>query len=472
MMERNNMKTIFKIVPPARPSRQRGAVVPLVAILLVVFVGLGALTIDVYHLYVVRNELQNAADAGALAGARRLYNAAGTIVNEDGITVNSAYGAATSNNALSTQGAVEVDVSAISSNLESDDIQYGHWSFGRGSFHPGEKRFDPAPGDFNPDDPFANVDLVSDDPGELDDNPYFINAVKVTAHRRERRASSFFAQIFGFENFGLSATAVAWIGFAGSLNPLEIDQPIAICKESIINDDGNYSCNTGRMFNSSGGTTSNTAAWTNFSQPCDTSTPPDIVNNNCNNGNQNKLNFGKGVGTVGGVQNSVYSYLRECWTNSSLLTSPVNYNGANLPRQIWSQTLPVIECPGNNPRPCSTLVGAVTVNFVWIKESGTDPQWTDIPMQMENWECAEWVSAGRPVNINSGLTKTQREQCWAEFATTFNLQTWNDNSVGTLDPSDVQRTMYFTPSCEFEEPKGTSGGENFGILAEIPVLVQ
>ena len=35
--------------------------------------GLLALAIDVNHLYVVKNELQNAADSGALAGAVALY---------------------------------------------------------------------------------------------------------------------------------------------------------------------------------------------------------------------------------------------------------------------------------------------------------------------------------------------------------------------------------------------------------------
>lgn len=464
------MDKLLKTLLTSRRRDQHGAVIPLVAVLLVVLVGFGALAFDVSHLRMVQNELQNAADAGALAGARFLYNDAGTVVNEDDKVFILAHGAATSNNALSTEGSVAVEVDDSTSNLETDDIQYGHWSFGRGSVEctdGEEKCFTPAPGDFNPNNPFANVDLANSDPGELDDNPYFINAVKVTVQRQETRASSFFARIFGYEDFGLAAHAVAYIGFAGSLNPLEVDQPIAICKEAIINDDGTYTCNTGRMFNSGGGTTNNTAAWTNFTQPCNTSTPPDIVGNNCNNGNQNVLKFGQGMGTVGGVQNSVYSYLRNCWINS-----PLQKDWRGLPKEVWSQTLPVILCPSNNPSPCSTLVGAVTVNFVWIKQSGTDPQWTDIPMQMEDWECSAWVNAGRPTNINNGLTEAQRQQCWQDFSTRFSLQTWNDTSVGTLDPSDIQRTMYFQPSCEFQEPTGVTGGENFGILAKIPVLVQ
>lgn len=65
---------------PARPEvrraprRQRGAIVIMSAFLLVVMLGMVALAVDVGRLMVVRNELQNAADAAALAGAARLDN--------------------------------------------------------------------------------------------------------------------------------------------------------------------------------------------------------------------------------------------------------------------------------------------------------------------------------------------------------------------------------------------------------------
>lgn len=51
---------------------QCGAVIVMVALLLVVFVGFAAMAIDIGRLLVVRNELQNAADAAALAGASNL----------------------------------------------------------------------------------------------------------------------------------------------------------------------------------------------------------------------------------------------------------------------------------------------------------------------------------------------------------------------------------------------------------------
>ena len=113
----------------------------------------------------------------------------------------------------------------------------------------------------------------------------------------------------------------------------------------------------------------------------------------------------------------------------------------------------------------------MALDVLWIKQASTDPQWMDIPLQMQGWECSVWVNAGRPENINL-LDTTQRQQCWQEFASEFNLRTADRTSVGDLTPSDLQKTVFFLPNCEPHEPKGVSGGQNFGVLARIPVLVE
>ena len=61
----------------------KGATVVFVAIAMVMFLGFAALAVDLGYLYVVRGELQNAADAGALAGAQVLYVNNGTAVNPE-----------------------------------------------------------------------------------------------------------------------------------------------------------------------------------------------------------------------------------------------------------------------------------------------------------------------------------------------------------------------------------------------------
>ena len=57
----------------ASPAKQRGAIAVLVALMLVVLMGFTSLAVDLAFGLVVRNELQNAADAAALAGAGWLY---------------------------------------------------------------------------------------------------------------------------------------------------------------------------------------------------------------------------------------------------------------------------------------------------------------------------------------------------------------------------------------------------------------
>lgn len=64
---------------PAVPSRQRGVVAIVVALMLAALVGMIALVADLGHLFVTRTALQNAADAAALAGARELDGTAAGI---------------------------------------------------------------------------------------------------------------------------------------------------------------------------------------------------------------------------------------------------------------------------------------------------------------------------------------------------------------------------------------------------------
>ncbi len=61
---------------PRFNRKQKGAIALMTGFVLVVLVGVGAFAIDLAHAYVVRNELQNGADASALAGASCLYPSA------------------------------------------------------------------------------------------------------------------------------------------------------------------------------------------------------------------------------------------------------------------------------------------------------------------------------------------------------------------------------------------------------------
>lgn len=454
---------------PGVLNKERGAVVALVAVLMIVFVGLAALTIDVYHLFVVRNELQNAADAGALAGARVLYDDEGTSVNK--YANQEAFDVATSNKALSTAGSIAVDVDWPGETDNTHDIQRGHWSFARRQFTPSTSLVAVSLWGVTTQDldNMDGVNYTADDGSK----PVFINAVKVVVRRSDTRAASFFAKIFGYEDFALSAEAIAYRGFAGTIAPDEVDQPIAICKQSIVVDD-EYTCSFGRMLNS-GATVSdhNTAAWTNFSQPCQTASTSSMqeILQNCSTGNPNVINLGQNIGTTGGVNDAIISQpaqpdITDCWKSAlydsngdKIPDASVDTNGDGWPDKLWQVSLPVIDCPSNNIAPCSKALGSVTVNIVWIlaKDNKIDD---DAPYKMEDWASAD------PNGINR----------WNSFVNHFGLQMLtaiDTYQVATYENGGFKKkSVYFLPSCEPHEPAGVTGGENFGVLAKIPVLVK
>ncbi len=438
----------MKIYKDARKSAQRGergAVLVMVAGSLFVLIAVGALAVDIGYIMVIKNELQNAADAGALWGARVLFlNQCGVInpsANQE------AYDAALAN--LSQNTPVEIDFDAGDPN--SGDIQRGHWSF--------------ATRTFTPNDSLTSADLWGATMAQLDANPNHINAIRVRVRRQATPAYSFLARIFGVTGMTSWAEAVGYRGPAGKAEPHDFDQPIAICRQAIIDPNGAYTCNTGRMIDSSGGTTTNTGGWSNFSQPCQTASKPTVEPLICANGNPRHVLFGIGMGTTGGMVDTVYNDLRDCWLNR-----PVSKDFRGYPIESWSWTLPVIDCPGNNVLNCSNMVGIVTVNVLWIKQSGADPQWTDIPVQMDGWECSVWAAMGRPTSINA-LTEAQRFACWSEFGNRFELRTWDGTPISSLTHSQVQKTILFKPDCSYHEPKGHPSGEYYGVCAEYPVLV-
>ncbi|MGD8765801.1 MAG: Tad domain-containing protein, partial [Desulfobacteraceae bacterium] len=113
---------------PAIINNQRGVSAVVIGICLFMLVGFIALAIDVGHLYVVRNELQNAADAGALAGARHLYDEDTFAINENANQI----GAQAAKANIGDNKYVEVIFDPAAS--QDGDVQRGHWSFNARTF--------------------------------------------------------------------------------------------------------------------------------------------------------------------------------------------------------------------------------------------------------------------------------------------------------------------------------------------------
>lgn len=175
-------------------SGNSGSVAVIAALGIAVFMGFAAVALDVGHMISVKNELQRAADAGALAGVRAMWPAtlpiiAGTPTRPDTTT------------ALAT--ALQVSTSANNkvdgATLPADRVvvQTGRWDY--------------APRTFT----------VGTGPNA--------NAVRVIT---QVPASMFFAQVLGFGPINISATATALMDFANEVGQGSL--PIAISQFFIV----------------------------------------------------------------------------------------------------------------------------------------------------------------------------------------------------------------------------------------------
>jgi hypothetical protein len=236
-------------------------------------------------------------------------------------------------------------------------------------------------------------------------------------------------------------------------------------------------CNIGRMLEDS--SAGDTAVWTNFTQPCATSATPSIRDtmNPCGKGNTTSLTYGVGMGVTNGVVDTVFSSLlsssgskecpdpttnnhnfENCWKlafEDDLHSCPGNSSDCGKPTKPWPLRLPVVDCLSGAPN-CRPLVGAVEVNVLWVLRDSNKPD-EDAPCKMDGIGDGDAWERSEP----DGLTR------WNDFVEHFGIET----SSG--DPATFsKKTIYFAPKCEYQEPTGLTGGPNFGILAEIPVLVK
>jgi Flp pilus assembly protein TadG len=432
---------------------QQGAYAIIIGVLLIVFLGFLALAVDMGYLWAAKNELQNAADAGALAGAGFLMNPDGSIntnANQIG------YDAATANK--STRIPVEVNWSGGN----TGDVQRGHWSFATRTFTP------------NANTTQTNLWLRTKE--DLDADVNFINAVMVITRRESLPVNMFVAGILGHDSIKVNAEAVAYVGFSGNVKKEEIDMPIAICAQSIVDENGTPTCTVGRMINSGSNVeTHETAGWTNLEQAVNPDCSPNsdapspcaggtnnnevrgLVNDYCNppipEDENGMLCTNFDMGTMGGEAESAFKAFRNCWEQKS--------KGKTQP---WGLNLPVINCPSNNVGTCEELLSMVPVEVVWVTGEGNDPEYLDIPTHMQDWHSSLDCSgcSGLPTPVE------QRKCCWDDFVDHFNLK----NMPGDTPAPYAKKSIYFKPDCDYQGQKGVTGGQNFGIMAQIPKLVE
>jgi len=455
----------------------------------------------------------------------------------------------------------------------NNDIQRGHWAF-----KTNDATYTVAQSYFKPNPSLTALIIAGRSTEDLNHDDNFINAVRVKSRPDTFSVVLFFARIFGIESLSIAAESVAYLGFAGSLGPGELDLPIAICEESILNDSGEYDCSIGRMINSgSVAATHNTGGWTDFSQPCSGGTNAndlgdiiiDPVTGNCSDaGNPDWLTLGQSMGATGGQVTTVLSDLIGCWKLASndiicdhdedgkpITTSvSIDEDSDNLVDTPWEVTAPVILCPGNNIDPCPIFSGTVNLTVVWMNpksgvdykeapekfyqeiptvadcstpttpaygdawpddietseesgsavnildvainntdygesilsimqdafsennefdqidnklEAGYGPDWEDENLGVLFYENYPSTPHGRVLNQSSDPGKGYEGAVrWASFVKAFNLKNVDDENA----PYQAGG-IYFLPNCTPSDVAGDTGGENYGMIADRPVLV-
>lgn len=417
-------------------NSQRGATGILLPLSLIFLLAVGAFAVDLNNVLVSRAELQNAADAGALEGARQLYNDDGTVNTAVGSCGSSCDPCGSDPACRAAEGSLGGNIQGANDSQDAEvEVVYsrrGHWTFvatlqengiERGGLFtpdtntPGNTAptWDLATGNFRP---LVDPSLI----GEPDDNcepdaganvgvtdvnrdPCDVNAVKVCVARSDTPISSFFARFVGITEFEATACAVAYVGFAGSINPEELTAPIALCEHMLIQN-GEYNCQIGRWNTSSSGD-EGAAKWTDFDQSSCNSASASVVGNlidtmTCDGStgiNTDALVQGTPINVLGeGVAQSNLTTLFEKWQECVPDRTCADGSTSAFPTQPWLLKLPVVDCDDASNSACNPLFAAVQVQVIWENNQQSD---SGIPTCMEGLpEFGDW-------NANAATSKNR-----------------------------------------------------------------
>ena len=328
-----------------------------VLVALTALIACAALAIDVGMILVARTQAQNVADGAALAAAQDLVDPA-----IPAVTLGAAEAAALS---LGSLNSAVVNSSVI---LESSDLVYGNW----------------------------DLDTATLDTGVDITDPSVVTAVQVTTRLTSASPNNpipaFMAKILGIDSFDVGASAVAYLGFAGRFGAGYLDLPIAIdcCKLKGENCEDDYCATVATPPNEcalvenpafTGETTScleffNTsdqnACWTQYSE-----TNPSINTPGLNDLVETGTTFEVGVDDYiyvdNGTKTPVIAEIKDRFFGNAPYPEPAGANDANPDGDYypggtpgvpdsWVVRLPVVECQtdyhcaGGDPM---QIVGAV-----------------------------------------------------------------------------------------------------------------
>ena len=238
------MKFSFKLLEKVK--NQAGVSAVIIAIVLPMLIAFGALGIDVGYMYVNRNELQNVADASALAAARKLgaiyqgmpYSEQYAYVCDDGVddgsnndiaVIKGVANAVAHNNKA---GGMHMIVYGITEGgINIDNVEIGVW---------------------DPD----NIPPLSEDFTNYNQPDAVRVKVRSSDNANSRSISTWFANIFGIDTVNVSAYATAALTGPAMVGEGELKVPLSLSENNFPND-----CTNPITFSP---TADSCAAWHNF----------------------------------------------------------------------------------------------------------------------------------------------------------------------------------------------------------------
>ncbi|MDD5036959.1 MAG: pilus assembly protein TadG-related protein [Methylococcaceae bacterium] len=268
-----------------RSERQGGAIIPLVAVSLLALLGFAALAIDVGYLFVVRNELQNAADTAALAGASYLFKSTPPSPNWDAAE-------AEASNAITQTNNKAANVA-----LATGTITTGYWDLTGAIKGIQSSSITPRP----------NIDFPA-------------VKVEITKSGNNGVVNAFFAQALGIATFSPRAISVAVVTGPGYTNqnfPFTIDQ----CLFDKYWDsttgqpkpvDGSYDITIGSTYHYSGCGSIVPGQWSSLSIDSNAASYVTNLVDDFSNGIEHKLAIGTEVYIQPGTEASLYKKAADC----------------------------------------------------------------------------------------------------------------------------------------------------------------
>jgi Flp pilus assembly protein TadG len=225
-------------------SNARGATTVMVAVMLVVLLAMGAAAIDIGHALVARNELQNVADAAALAGTRTLgiiYEGM-TIAEQQTYTLTGGDQATIIAAVQST--AVANSAAGVPISIAASDIAIGTWN-------PATRTHTPTV-----------------------NQPKAVRVISRRDGSANGSISTFLANVIGMSSVSVTAVATADMTAVGQTAPGQLDVPFGISEYYFTQ----YGCGDYIKFYPNDGTPQACSAWHTFDQyPANANTLRNII---------------------------------------------------------------------------------------------------------------------------------------------------------------------------------------------------